>query len=308
MALPMITRARSTLDAEPLCEIVSVLGEGPRWDPTYRALVWLDVPRLLMHRIDLNGTVTTVSLSAKVSAIGLCLSGRRYVAATEFGFGFMDPATGHIKHIVTVEEGARARMNDGGIDLAGRFFAGSVSANLEQANGSLYCLTPEGVAWRVFDGVRLSNGIGWSADGRIMYYVDTLRRSLDRFDYETSTGVPRGRQTIALFSSDDGLPDGLCLDKEDRIWVALWGGAAVRCYAPSGELLRTVRAPCKNITACSFGGEGDETLYITSAANDDESSPVAGKLFACPVGTSGASIARFDDHYWPIGHDAAEAL
>jgi len=293
--------AGPALIAEPVCEIVSELGEGPRWDPEHRALAWLDVPRLLMHRIDLKGTVTTISLSARVSAIGLCVSGDRYVAATEFGFGFVDPMTGSVEPIVSVEEDARARMNDGGVDFAGRFFAGSVSANSEQANGSLYCLKPDGSVGCLFGDVRLSNGIGWSADGRSMYFVDSLRRSLDRFDYETATGAPHRRQSVVVFAEDDGVPDGLCVDAQDRIWVALWGGGAVRCYAPTGELMQIVRAPCKNITACNFGGGDNDTLYITSAAVGDESSPAAGKLFACQVGARGAAIARFDDHHWPLG-------
>lgn len=303
----MTVRARSpglpdrALTAEPVCEIVSELGEGPRWDPEHRALAWLDVPRLLMHRIDLKGAVTTVSLSARVSAIGLCVSGRRYVAATEFGFGFVDPMTGCVEPIVSVEEEARARMNDGGVDFAGRFYAGSVSVNADQANGSLHCLRPDGSVGRVFGDVRLSNGIGWSADGRSMYFVDSLRRSLDRFDYELATGAPHRRQSVVVFAEDDGVPDGLCVDGEDRIWVALWGGRAVRCYAPTGELVQTVRAPCKNITACNFGGGDNDTLYITSAASGDESSPAAGKLFACQVGARGAAISRFDDQRWPIG-------
>jgi sugar lactone lactonase YvrE len=293
------------LTAEPVSEIVSELGEGPRWDPENRALAWVDVPGLLLHRIDLNGTVRSVSLSARVSAIGLCVSGLRYVAATEFGFGFVDPMTGSVAPIVNVEDEGRARMNDGAVDFAGRFFAGSVSANSEQANGSLYCLRPDGSTERVFGDVRLSNGIGWSADGRSMYFVDSLRGSLDRFDYEMASGTPHGRRSVVSFPTDDGLPDGLCMDAEDRIWVALWGGGAVRCYASSGELLRIVQVPCKNITACAFGGEDNDILYITSAAIDDENSPAAGKLFACQAGARGAAIARFDDHHWPLEHNGS---
>jgi sugar lactone lactonase YvrE len=287
------------ISAEPVSEAVAELGEGPRWDPERHVLVWLDVPRMLMYRIDQQGIVTSVSLTERVSAIGMCASGRRYVAATESGFGFVEPTTGAVESIAGVEEPARARMNDGGIDPEGRFFAGSVSVNPEEANGSLHCLRPDGSVERVFGDVRLSNGIGWSADGRSMYFVDSLRGSLDRFDYDIATGRPRGRRSIAVFARTEGLPDGLCVDQEDHIWVALWGGGSVRCYAPTGELLRTVRAPCRNITACHFGGKDAATLYITSAAVDDAVSPAAGRLFACHVGTKGASIARFDDRGWP---------
>jgi len=294
-------RRERELTAEPVCKLISELGEGPRWDPEDRALVWVDVPSTLMHRLDLNGAVTTVQLSTRVSAIGLCVSGHRYVAATEFGFGFVDPMTGSVEPIVTVEEEALARMNDGGVDYAGRFFAGSVSVNSEQANGSLYCLRPDGSVHRVFGDVRLSNGIGWSADSRNMYYVDTLRRSLDRFDYDIVTGAVHGRRTIVDFQDDDGLPDGLCLDAEDRIWVAMWGGRAVRCYAPTGEVVRIVRVPCDNVTACIFGGRENDTLYVTSATTGTEKCTSAGKLFACRIGGQGATVARFDDRRWPIG-------
>jgi sugar lactone lactonase YvrE len=301
----MTVRALSTgptacaLIAEPRCEIVSELGEGPRWDPEFGALAWLDVPRRLMHRIDLKGIVTSVSLSARVSAIGLCASGRRYVAATEFGFGFVDPMTGQVEPIVSVEKTAGARMNDGGVDFAGRFLAGSVSADSKLANGSLHCLRPDGSVGRLFGDVRLSNGIGWSADGRSMYFVDSLRGSLDRLDYDMASGTAHRRQSLAVIAEQDGVPDGLCVDAQDRIWVALWGGGAVRCYAPSGELLRIVRAPCKNVSACSFGAANADILYITTAAIGDESSPAAGNLLACQVDAQGAAIARFDDRHWP---------
>jgi sugar lactone lactonase YvrE len=304
----MTVGARSTgpsaraLIAEPTGEIVSELGEGPRWDPEYGALAWLDVPRWLMHRIGLNGIVTTISLTARVSAIGLCVSGRRYVAATEFGFGFVDPMTGHVEPIVNVENSARARMNDGAVDFAGRFLAGSVSADSKLANGSLHCLRPDGSVGRLFGDVRLSNGIGWSADGRSMYFVDSLRGSLDRLDYDMASGTAHRRQSVAVIAEQDGVPDGLCVDAEDRIWVALWGGGAVRCYAPSGELLRIVRAPCKYVSACTFGGANADTLYITTAAVGDDSSLAAGKLLACQVGARGATIARFDDRHWPGGN------
>jgi sugar lactone lactonase YvrE len=253
-----------------------------------------------MHCMNLEGAVTSTPLSARVSAIGLCISGCRYVAATEFGFGFVDPTTGCVESIVRVEEGKRARMNDGGVDLAGRFFAGSVSAISEQPNGSLHCLRPDGSVQRVLGNVRLSNGIGWSADGKTMYYVDTLRRSLDRFDYDIAGCVLRGRRTVAAFRNGDVLPDGLCLDAEDRIWVALWGGSGVHCYEATGELLQVVRVPCRHVTACIFGGRDNDTLYITSAATDDADSPYAGKLFACSVGVRGANVVRFDDRAWPI--------
>lgn len=288
------------LTVEPVCDVVSELGEGPRWDPERCVLAWLDVPQRLMHRIDLEGAVTSTSLSARVSAIGLCISGCRYVAATEFGFGLIDPATGCVQPIARVEEGERARMNDGGVDPAGRFFAGSVSAISEQANGSLHCLRPDGSVQRVLGNVRLSNGIGWSADGKTMYYVDTLRRSLDRFDYDIASCALRERRTVAAFRDSNVLPDGLCLDAEDHIWVALWGGGAVHCYEATGELLQIVRVPCRDVTACIFGGRDNETLYITSAATDDDNSPCAGTLFACSVGIRGANVARFDDRAWPL--------
>lgn len=294
------------LAAAPVGNIVAELGEGPRWDPDSQALVWLDVPRLLMHRMDLHGEVHTTTLSRRVSAIGFCMSRRRYVAATDCGFGFVDPKTGCVASIVEVEQAAQARMNDGGVDGAGRFFAGSVSSDADRSNGSLHCLRPDGTVRRVFGDVRMSNGIGWSADGRRMYYIDTLSRSLDVFDYDLAAGIPRERRLVVLFSRDEGLPDGLCVDAEDRIWVALWGGRAVRCYSDMGKLLRTVRVPCVNVTACILGGRNNDCLYVTSAATDDPT-PFAGRLFSCSVGVRGAVVARFDDRGWPPQLDSDSA-
>jgi sugar lactone lactonase YvrE len=278
-------------------EVVSDLGEGAKWDADRGNLAWLDVPRRILYSAEPSGVTQSIALSERVSSIGLTVSGRRYIATTEFGFGFLDPVTGLITKLARVEEPALARMNDGGVDPAGRFYAGSVSINSENSDGRLHYLDAQGQTRCVLNGIRLSNGLAWTKSGDRMYFVDSLRRSLYSFGFDAVTGYLTDRRTVVTFDEEGGIPDGICLDAEDRVWVALWGGGAVRCYAADGKALLVVEVPCRYVTSCAFGGPHLSTLYVTSAANAERDNANAGRLFAVNVGTAGAPIRRFEDSY-----------
>jgi sugar lactone lactonase YvrE len=161
--------------------------------------------------------------------------------------------------------------------------------------GALYRYA-DGVLDRVLDRVSLSNGIGWSPDGRTMYYVDSPERRVDAFDFDLAAGAIANRRVFV--SLDEGTPDGLTVDDEGGVWVALWAGWCVRRYMPDGALDAVVDLPAAKVTACCFGGDDGRTLYVTTASVDlaDEErrrQPHAGCVFAAYPGVSGPPAHTF---------------
>src|SRR5262249_28222326 len=150
--------------------------------------------------------------------------------------------------------------------------------------GSLHRLDPDGSVHTMLSGVTISNGIDWSLDGRRMYYVDSPTRRIDVFDFDGAAGGIANRRTLVAVPRAHGIPDGLTLDAAGFRWVAFWGGAVIRRFAPDGALERTVPVPVKNPTSCAFGGPDLDELYVTSARMDmteDEkrAQPQAGGVF-----------------------------
>jgi sugar lactone lactonase YvrE len=175
-------------------------------------------------------------------------------------------------------------MNDGACDRAGRFFAGTMAEDEATPAGALYRLDPDHVVTRLVAGVTVSNGIGWSPDERLMYYVDSPTRRVDVFDYDPATGAIEGRRPFASLPPGDAVPDGLTVDAEGGVWVALWGGSAVHRYDRAGRLDRVLEIPSVNVTSCAFGGAGLDQLYVTAAAGPGETE---GALYRWPAGVPG---------------------
>jgi len=189
-------------------------------------------------------------------------------------------------------------MNDGKCDPAGRFWAGTMDVGDQRGRGALYRLGTDLGVTRVLQGVTTSNGIDWSPDGQTMYYVDSGYPTIDAMDFEGSTGTPTRRRTVLSLGPGDGTPDGLTVDADGHIWLALWGGWEVRRFAPDGAPGPVVRLPVARVTSCVFGGEDLGDLYITSAwsgLSDDEraSQPHAGGVFRCRPGVHGRPARRF---------------
>jgi sugar lactone lactonase YvrE len=189
-------------------------------------------------------------------------------------------------------------MNDGKCDAAGRFWAGTMALDERGGAGALYRLDPDGHVETMIDGVTISNGLDWSDDGRLMYFIDTPTQSVDVFDFDLASGRIANRRSFARIDPVDGAPDGLTLDAEGFVWVALWGGSRVRRYAPDGALDSIVRVPATYVTSCAFGGADLGDLYITTARiklseADRASQPLAGGLFRARPGVRGRPPHRF---------------
>jgi sugar lactone lactonase YvrE len=266
------------------------LGEGPCWDAAAGALWWTDIPANRVHRLAAGGGHTSWDAGTPVGSLAPRAAGGLVFAAGD-GFCAFDPRTGSVTPLAAAEPDMTGlRMNDGACDRAGRFFAGSTSEDESPGHGSFYSLATDHRVTRLFDGVGISNGVGWSPDERLLYYVDSLAYRLEVFDYEPATGAVSGRRGLAGIGGGDVMPDGLTVDSEGGIWVAVWGGGELRRYAPDGRLTGTVELPAANVTCCTFGGPDLRTLYITTAGGPGES---AGALFAGQAMVAGQPTSPF---------------
>lgn len=261
------------------------LGEGPVWDARTSRLRWVDILRGRVHRFDpVTGADEFFEVGEDVGTVAVRRSGG-LVLATRTGLvtcadDGSDRTVLHSLHTDPV-----GRSNDGKADPWGRFWAGTM-VDGPGTGAALYRLDPDGALSTMVTGVACSNGLGWSPDGRTMYYVDTPTHGVDAFDHDPSTGAISGRRR--LVTVDRGFPDGLTVDADGCLWVALWDGWGLQRFSPSGSLLSTVEVPAQRVTSCAFGGADLSTLYITSArAGLDSPTEHAGSVFAHDPGVTG---------------------
>ncbi len=275
------------------------LGEGPIWDDRRQRLLFVDIMRGDVHAFDpASGRDQVVHVGRMVGAVGLTLAGD-WILAADRGFFRADPETGRTTLVAEVEPGRTdTRMNDGAVDPAGRFWAGTMSLVRESGQGALYRLDPDGAAHRILAPVTTSNGIDWSPDGRLMYYADTRTLRIDVFDFDAAAGLPSRRRPFVDFRGEAGRPDGLVVDAEGAVWVALWQGGEVRRYLADGRHDRTIAVPATQTTKCAFGGPELADLYITTARGGLDGDrltrePHAGGLFRVRPGVRGQPARRF---------------
>ncbi len=272
---------------EPWSEAPGILSEGPRWHAEREELLWVDILGSKFHRgaIGPNNAlahVSTVTIDRHVGAVAPALGGG-YVLAAGQGFLFLDDAGIH--ELAQPEAGhSEVRMNDGACDRTGRFWAGTMAYDESAGAGVLYRLELDGTATPVLRGLSISNGIGWSPDDTTMYLADSGSGDVHAFDFEQRNGEVTNRRTVIHIEGSGSAPDGLTVDEEGGIWVALWDGGAIRRYRSDGTLLATVRIPVDRPTSCAFGGRDLGSLFVTTArVGLDEATlarqPDAGRVF-----------------------------
>jgi sugar lactone lactonase YvrE len=263
------------------------LSEGPRWDGARDELLWVDVLAGRLHRArpGAGGQLQvqqTFQVHGHLGAAAPAADGG-YVLAAGPGFLYVDDA-GVIRELAQPEAGRTdVRMNDGACDPQGRFWAGTMAYDETPGAGRLYRLELDGSCTQVLTGLTISNGIGWSPDGTTMYFADSGTGDIDAFHFDPATGDLGRRRTIAHISTPNVAPDGLTVDHQGNIWVALWNGGALAQYHPDGSLLNTIPLPVDRPTSCAFGDIGGETLFVTTARDGlDEATlgrqPDAGRL------------------------------
>lgn len=268
------------------------LGEGPVWHAATSSIVWTDIPAMQVHVTD--AATGQDRIIARAGPVG-CL-----VEHADGGFVLAEgPTIRHVNHefepvavLARVELGPDSRFNDGATDPVGRLLVGTLSPT----PGQLLRVDPDGTVTTLLEDIACSNGLAWSGDGRTLYFIDSPTGGVDAIEYDVATGtLGERRQAIAVAG---GLPDGLTIDDEDCLWVAVWGTGEVRRYRPSGELLDTLTFPTQYVTCPAFGGPDLGTLYVTSASigfTDEQrrAEPDAGSLFACTVQARGRPLTPF---------------
>lgn len=274
------------------------LGEGPVWDATTQRLLWVNILAGEVHSFDpASRTDECIRVGSTVSAVAPRVRGG-VIVARGLGFATIDPADRHLHPIADVSIDSTLRMNDGKCDPWGRMWAGTMAFDEAPGRGALYCLEPNGTPRQVVADVTVSNGLGWSPDGTQMYYIDSPRRTIDVFDFDGRTGLIGNRRVLVSIPPGMGIPDGLAVDEEGFLWVALYGGASICRYGPDGQLAETVPFPTRVVTSCGFGGEALDQLYVTTATyglSDVElrSSVGSGGVFRVRPGVIGLPIAAF---------------
>jgi sugar lactone lactonase YvrE len=271
----------------------ALLGEGPVWDAARGELVWVDIDRGLVHRRAPGGEETSVDVGGPVGC-AVPRAGGGLALALRDGFALLPAGGGEPRLLAAVEQGRPdTRMNDGSCDSRGRFWAGTMSLTGDTRTAALYRLDADLTATRVLPGLSISNGLAWSPDDRLMYHVDTPRCRIDVYEFDASAGLIGGRRAAIPVAPEHGRPDGLTVDAEGGIWVALWGGGTVQRFTPEGELDARLELPVTQVTSCCFGDPDLGTLYVTSAARGAEHEPLAGSLFACRPGVRGLPATPF---------------
>jgi len=280
------------------------IGEGPVWEARTRTLYWVDLLQNVIHALDArSGRVASLEVGQNTGCV-VPREGGGLVAALQHGFFTVDLKDGSLQPIHDPEaDKPENRFNDGKCDCRGRLWAGTMSKKMDSGAGdsgpvgSVYCLEPGGKVTRKIERVTISNGMGWSPDNKIFYYIDSPTNTVAAFDFDADTAdISARRVVVRLPEGFVGMPDGMCVDEEGKLWVALWGGSAVGRWDPSsGQLLERLAVPALNVTSCAFGGEQLDELYITTAriGTDILAWPLAGGLFKCRPGVRGLPSYRF---------------
>lgn len=287
-------------ELEHLINVQNELGEGPAWNAQRQALYWVDIKQSRLYRyFCATRAVDCIKLVQPIMAYGFCADGR-LITVCASGFAFWDEQTGSFEFINHPEADKPAtRFNDGAVDPAGRFWAGTMNeSDVSSPSNTLYRLDTDLSVHKVLDAVTLANGLGWSPDYSIMYFTDTGRRQIWKYNYDIATGSVHHPQVFVELPESEGFPDGMTVDAEGCVWSAIWDGGKVIRFSPTGERLLEVEIPAKRVTSCAFGGEKYDELFITTAnfglsEKDRQQQPYAGDVFRLKTDTVGMAEPQF---------------
>jgi sugar lactone lactonase YvrE len=286
--------------ADLVLDAQAELGEGVIWDARRQWLYWVDITGHKLHVFDPGANRDRViEVGQFIGTVVPRKSGGVMVAVYD-GFAGLDLDTGRLEIIADPEsDQPDTRFNDGKCDPAGRFWAGTMSLKGVREQGSLYYLDADHTVRRMLTKVSTSNGIVWSQDARTMYFIDTPTMTVAAFDYDVATGNITNRRVAIAIPPGIGRPDGMTIDTEGMLWIAMWDGGAVTRWNPrTAELLQTIPVPAQRATACAFGGPKLDRLYITTARRGLTpealaNQPHAGGLFCVEPGVAGVPAFEY---------------
>ncbi|HVH94034.1 MAG TPA: SMP-30/gluconolactonase/LRE family protein [Nocardioidaceae bacterium] len=276
---------------EQVTDPVAYHGEGPAWSPRWGGLRWVDMLAGDLLFLDADGRVGRRHVGS-VAAVVRPRRGGGAVLGVERGFALEEP-DGSIRYLPALWSSTAVRMNEGGCDPDGRFYCGSMGYDQRPGAGSLYRLDPDLSVHTVLDEVTISNGLEWSPDGSRAFYNDTPTHRISVFDYDSDAGLTNRRTFAEL--PEGGSPDGLTVDSEGGVWTAIYDGGCVHRYRPDGVLDEVLEVPARKVTACTFGGERLDELFITTSREglQDGEDPLAGSLFRARSPVTGLPVHEF---------------
>lgn len=293
------TRGEATL--ELVADARATLGEGPAWDAVRGLVWWVDISGRCVHRFDpRDGSDAAIEVGSPVGMVALRRDGTLLLALAD-GLATLDPdaAEPHPEPLLALgRPGDGLRCNDGKPDPEGRLWLGRLAMDLAPGAGTLLRIDPGLDVTTRMTGLTIPNGLGWSPDGRTMYYVDSAWGEVRAYPCDPETGLMGDGRRLARLAGDGIVPDGLTVDAEGHLWVALWGGGRVVRVAPDGAIVDRVDLPITRVTSCAFGGDDLGDLYITTAregASDADLArePLAGGLFRWRPGVRGLPSTPF---------------
>jgi D-xylonolactonase len=270
------------IESRSVWPIGATLGEGPMWLPDVGALWFVDIKRGMLHRYDpATGETRSLNVGGKPSFIVPADGGKLLVGSADALHLLEDGALG--EPIARIDMPGHNRTNDGTVDVNGCLWFGTMDDDEALDTGAIYTFDGKTIAHTGGECI-ITNGPAVSADGRILYYADTLSRTIWRCDISNGPDLI-DKSLFATIAEEDGAPDGITLDADGHLWVAIWGGWQARRYAPDGTIVAIVTLPCANVTKVAFGGPDLRTGYVTTASkglSPDEltAQPLAGGLFA----------------------------
>lgn len=271
--------------------------EGPFWDDRSDRLLFVDALAGEIVAVDAAGACTRYKSPSPVVTVVRRRAQGGYAVATEHGIAVCDESFSDWNSIAQVSSDHTIRTNDGGCDPHGGFVIGTMAYAETPGSGSVYRVSADHQITTVLNGVSISNGVQWSADGTRVFYIDTPTRQVDVFNVDPDSGAWYNRRPhLRIDRRDGGVPDGMAIDEEDSLWIALWGSGAVCRFDASGQLIATVEVPgITQVSSCAFGGRNRNILFITTSREGlvpcDE--PHAGAIFSLQTDTHGATLPEF---------------
>ncbi len=280
----------------------SLLGEGPVWDFRKKTICWVDILNGQIHEYDSSENLhRVITVNQMIGAMAVCKNGH-FIAALKNGFGFVDRDSGAVSMISNPEPDLPGnRFNDGKCGPDGRFWAGTMSHTDEPEKGSFYLLDKDLSVTKKMERVSISNGMSWSLDHSVFYYIDTPTFTVAAFDFDKVNAKIKNKRVAIHIPEKEGSPDGMTIDREGMLWIAHWDGWQITRWNPlSGKKILSIPFPVARVTSCCFGGENLQDLYITSAktgltAFQLQEQPLAGCLFIIRnIGCQGLPLFEFD--------------
>lgn len=268
-----------------------LVGESPVWDEKRKELIFVDIRGKCLFRMDwASGRCKKIELGQMVGCTALCENGDMLVSMEDGIYRLLPDGTINLAHTPTKIKGER--FNDGKVAPDGYYYVGTTGADF---SGAFYRLGDDGLV-ELFGGCGCSNGLDWSYDGSIMYYCDSRKQKIERFNFDLKSHSLSDRKTVKEISLSDGSGDGMCIDADGKLWVAVWGGSHVERIDPkNGEILEVIELPASQVSSCCFAGDELRDLIITTAAVriDENKEPLAGRIFCARVEVPGVCFNRY---------------